>query len=116
MAPYAVDPDRSTVTAVLRAGTDRPLSATIRGRLELEGGRGPVTGRVQVVVWDAPSNGRELDLDVAATAPEVDRDSEGRLLLRGSASRPAGTFGIAGTPLLNPTVVLRWRAVLVSDD
>jgi len=113
---YRVDPARSTVTAVLRSGTERRLDATIRGRLLVDDDDTAISGTLQVAVSDADTAARGLELDVSTTAPELDRDPEGHLVLRGAASRPAGSFGIAAPPLLNPTVVLRWRAVLVPDD
>jgi hypothetical protein len=113
VAAYRVDPDRSSVTAVLRPTADRPLAATIRGTVEVDD-RAPSTldGTVHLALTDPPG---EVALDVSSTRPELDRGPDGELLLRGSATRPAGAFGLTGPPLLNPTVVLRWRAVLVLD-
>ena len=113
MAAYRVDPDRSSVTAVLRPDGQGALPATIRGVVEVdEQSSSAVRGTVHVALDDPPA---EVALDVSSTRPELDRGADGELVLRGSTTRPAGAFGLTGPPLLNLTVVLRWRAVLVPD-
>jgi hypothetical protein len=97
------------VSAVLRPDVDGhgPLTATIDGQVEV----GDVPhGALQVSVAET---GREVVLDVSDTNAEVEGEGDGERVLRGSATRPAGAFGLIGPPLLNPTVVLRWRATLV---
>jgi len=103
---YRVDPERSEVSAVLRPRLDGtgPLAAVVSGTVDVPS----LTGSLQLAV-----GGRTVDLDVAGTVPELDTGRDGEVLLRGSAERPAGAFGLTGPPLLNPTVLLRWRAVLV---
>ncbi len=119
MTRYRIDPDRSTVTAVARPMLDGhgALEATIAGRLdvvEADGDDGSrIVGQVRIRL---ASGSAELALDVDDTSPEVEVDHDGLSVLRGSANRPAGAFGLTGPPLLNPTIVLRWRAVLVPDD
>jgi hypothetical protein len=113
---YRVDPDRSEISAVVRPRLDPSpaLAASLSGSVELPStAPGPVaaTGTLRVTIADT----RPVELDVVGTAPELDTGPDGELLLRGSATRPAGAFGLGGPPLLNPTVVLRWRAVLVAS-
>jgi hypothetical protein len=121
MATYVVDSVRSEVSAVTR-----PMLGDRSGPWILD-----VSGTVEVVD-DQPSGTIALSftgdqvtdpttaaqIDLAGTGPELAPDlepgvPEGALVLRGRTSRPAGTFGLAGPPLLNPTVQLRWRLVLV---
>ena len=57
------------------------------------------------------------DIDLDGTAAELAPDLEpgvpdGTLVLRGRTTRPAGAFGLAGPPLLNPTIQISWRLVL----
>ena len=114
MAAYRVDAERSTVTAVLRPEAHGSLEATIHGTVDLEAPPSSrVWGTVRVALADPPG---EVAVEVSSTHPELDRGPDGELLLRGSTTRPAGVFGLTGPPLLNPTVVLRWRAVLVPAD
>jgi hypothetical protein len=110
---YRIDPERSSVSAVARPALDGhgPLEATITGRVDIDDER-RIDGEVDIRLVDGRS---ELVLDVVNTSPEVDVDRDGTTLLRGSASRPVGAFGLTGSPLLNPTVVLRWRAVLIPE-
>jgi hypothetical protein len=112
---YRIDPERSTVTAVTRPMLDGhgPLEARIAGRIAIGHGGALINGDIRVRLVDGPS---EVAIDVAHTSPEVDVDQDGVLILRGSATSPAGAFGLTGPPLLNPTVVLRWRAALVPDS
>jgi hypothetical protein len=112
---YRVVPEESSVSAVLRPVLDgrAVLTATIDGRIELDDPSSAPRGTVRIRL-DGTTD--ELVLDVSTTVPEVDRGPAGEVLLRGSTTRPAGTFGLAGPPLLNPTVVLRWRAVLAPVD
>jgi hypothetical protein len=112
---YRLDPVGSEISAVVRPAVGRrvQLSASISGAVEVPSSApGPVaaTGILHVAVDDTM-----VDLDVATTRPELDVGRDGELLLRGSAQRPAGAFGLAGPPMLNPTVVLRWRAALVAE-
>jgi len=117
VARYRLDPERSTVSAVLRPqlDTDSAITATIRGEISVVDGDDPAlaTGTVRIALAAAD---HEVPFDLPDTHPEIDRGPDGELVLRGSASRPAGSFGITGPPLLNPTLVLRWRAVLVPAD
>jgi hypothetical protein len=138
VARYRVDPDRSEVSAVARPALgEGPLAATITGSVEIAdvAGHGepadvaghdehaarvddrPLAGsvRISVAVPGHPSAG-VIEVDLAATRPELDRGPDGDVLLRGSTTRPATEFGQFGPPLLNPTIVLRWRAVLVPDE
>lgn len=113
MTDYRIVPEASTVTAVLRPALDGRgrLHATISGDLAIvdAGDRPVIHGTVRLELAEPVAR---LELDVTATGPELDRGRDGELLLRGSATRPAATVGLTGPPLLNPTVVLRWRAVL----
>ncbi len=117
VASYVVDPERSTVSAVPRPRIDGTgaLAATISGRVELASSEpGPATGAIGAVVIDVAGVPRpQLRIDVGATGPELTRDHDDELVLDGSAIVPAGDFGLRGSPLLNPTVLLRWRLVLV---
>jgi hypothetical protein len=112
---YRIDPDRSEISAVLRPQVDsspNPRPATIAGVLDVSA-TGDLSGHVIVTVGESDA----VELDVAATRPELEVEHDGQhRLLRGSATRPAGAFGVTGPPLLNPTVVLRWRAVLIPVD
>lgn len=116
---FRIDPVRSTVTAVVRPMLDGrgPLEATIAGVVEVSEPDGdhpsPVVGEIHIRLVDGST---ELALRAADTSPEVEVDHDGLTILRGSADRPAGVVGLTGPPLLNPTVVLRWRAVLEPDD
>jgi hypothetical protein len=116
---YRIDPDRSTVTAVARPMLDGrgALAATMTGRVEVGATHADdqptVVGEIHIRLDEGPS---ELDLDVTGTRPEIDVDRDGLTILRGSATRPVGALGLTGPPLLNPTIVLRWHAVLVPDD
>ncbi len=95
---------------------DDPLAASITGLVEVAEHR-PPTGTARISVTgpgQAPAG--TIDLDLAGTRPELDRNPHGELLLRGSASRPATEIGRPGPPLVNPTIVLRWRALLVPVD
>jgi hypothetical protein len=117
---YVVDPERSTVSVVPRPRLDGadPLSATISGRVELATSEpGPATGAVGSVVIDVAGVPRpQLQIDLAASAPELTRDHDDQLVLDGSAIVPAGDLGLRGSPLLNPTILLRWRLVLLPAD
>ncbi len=91
------------------------LAATITGQVVVAD-RTPGEGTVHLSVTGVGGeSGATVEVDVAHTRPELDRGPDGELLLRGSVTRPAAELGRPGPPLLNPTVVLRWRAVLVPD-
>ncbi len=120
MASYVVDPERSTVSVVPRPHIDGagPLSATISGRVELTSSEpGPASNAVGSVVIDVARVPRpQLRIDLAASGPELTRDHDDQLVLDGSAVLPAGDLGLRGSPLLNPTILLRWRLVLLPAD
>jgi hypothetical protein len=114
---FRVEADGDELSVVLRPELDGrgPLSATMDGLVAAQGD--PPTsvlgGSVQVHVVDTD---RPLVFDVRTTRPELDVDGDGVLLLRGSATRPATSLGLTAPPLVNPTVVLRWRARLLPTD
>jgi hypothetical protein len=120
VASYVVDPERSTVSAMPRPRLDGTgsLSARISGQVELPstepGPASDAAGSVVIEVAGAPRP--QVRIDLAASGPEVGRDHEDRLVLDGSAIVPAGDFGLRGSPLLNPTILLRWRLVLEPAD
>ena len=98
------------------------LAATIAGSVDLgeptDGVGSPApSGTVRLGVTTVEGQAPVvLEVDLGATGPELDRGRDGELVLRGSITRPAIELGQLGPPLLNPTIVLRWRAVLVPDD
>jgi hypothetical protein len=128
---YVIEPDGSVVTAVVRPRLDDvgPIEVTVTGEVELAGGDiggdpvhpGEITGRVRIT--PARPGATTVEIDLSTTRPElaphredpagVDGDGEDTVVLLGSATRPATEFGILGSPLLNPTIVLSWRLRLV---
>ena len=124
MGTYLVDPDRSVVTAVVRPRLDDvgPIEVSVAGEVELAGGGegdeahpAEITGRVRIT--PARPGAAVVEIDLSTTRPEiaprrddhVDPDRDGDEVLLGAATRPASQFGILGSPLLNPTIVLSWR-------
>jgi hypothetical protein len=118
---HRVVEEGSWVTAVLRPTFDGRslLEATITGEVTATGPAGAdgsapaIDGVVTIALREPPV---ALELDVATTEPELERTPDGGLFLRGTATRPAAVIGAALPPLLNPTILLRWRATLVPDD
>ena len=113
MASFTIDSDRSSVTAVTRPRlTDGPGASvhSVAGRVELDG---QAVARGSLTVTLDGDGGPTAEIDLSGTPAEVSIDPEGETVLVGRADRPAGAFGLAGPPLLNPTVQLRWRLVLL---
>lgn len=113
VARYRVDPDRSTVTAVARPaleGRNGTTVAEVTGIVDV-GDDGSTSGSITVTLAGDPPARAEIPL--AGTGSELATGHDGDLVLHGRTSRPAGAFGRAGPPLLNPTLLLRWRLVLV---
>ena len=109
---FRIDPERSTVTVAARPRlTDGPGAAvrSVDGTVELDGHR-VVEGRLVVTLDGDPTPSAAIDLD--HRSGEVSTGPDGDLVLHGRADRPAGSFGLSGPPLLNPTLQLRWRLVL----
>jgi len=120
VARYLVDPDRSTVTVVPRprlTDTSGPLPASVTGEVDISDG-GTVTGSLQITLdGDVGGSGQQATIDLAGTTLELKPAPDGEhLLLHGRAIRSAGTFGLAGSPLLNPSLELRWRLALTPND
>jgi len=112
VAWFTVDPDRSTVTVVDRPRLDPaegPRPASVTGAVEITDD-GAVHGTVHIALDADP--GTRTAIDLAETAPEVTTGPDGVPVVVGRASRPAGSFGLTGSPLLNPTVQMRWRLAL----
>jgi hypothetical protein len=121
VARFRVDPDRSTVTVVDRPRLDpadgtRP--ATVTGEVEVTDA-GEIRGSVAITLVDGDGRGGDagatVTIDLAGTTPELTTGPDRRPVVHGRASRPAGAFGLTGSPLLNPTVQLRWRLSLIPD-
>jgi hypothetical protein len=111
VARYVVDPVRSTVSAITRpalGGGPGPAVASVTGRVDVVGNE--PAGSITVTLEGPPAATARIDLE--DTTPEVTPGADGTLVLQGGTSRPAGAFGLIGPPLLNPTVLLRWRLVL----
>jgi hypothetical protein len=116
MTRYVVDPDRSTVSAVARPSLGDGPGATVvavSGTVDVADDR--ASGSITVTLAGDPPP--TADIDLAGTRAELSADldpssPDGSLVLQGRTSRAAGAFGFAGPPLLNPTVLLRWRLVL----
>lgn len=111
---YLVDPARSTVSAVVRPvlgdDTGPPVTA-VSGTIDVDGDR--PSGTITVTFDGRGSNRTALDLDLEDTQAELTTDTDGMLVLHGRTSRPAGVLGLTGPPMLNLTVLMRWRLVLV---
>ena len=120
VARYLVDPDRSTVTVVPRprlTDASGPLPASVTGEVHICDA-GTVSGSLRITL-DATASPSEAEatIDLAGTTVELKPAPNGEhLLLHGRAIRSAGTFGLAGSPLLNPRLELRWRLVLMPVD
>jgi hypothetical protein len=112
VARFTVDPDRSTVTVVDRPRLDPaegPRPASVTGEVEVTDD-GSVLGTLRIALDTDPHAPAAIDL--ADTAAELTAGTDGLPVVQGRTSRPAGAFGLTGSPLLNPTVQLRWRLVL----
>ena len=113
MASFTIDSDRSSVTAVARPRlTDGPGASvhSVAGTVELDGDA--VVGGSLTVTLDG-GGGPTASIDLSSIPAEVSTGPDGETVLVGRADRPAGAFGLGGPPLLNPTVQLRWRLVLL---
>ena len=119
MTAFTVDPEHSTVTVLARprlvAGPG-PLPASVTGEVEIADS-GTVTGSLVVTLDDADGSShdgadRQATIDLDGTTLELGSAPDGRRLLQGRADRAATAFGLTGSPLLNPTLQLRWRLVL----
>ena len=112
MARFTVDPDRSTVTVVDRPRLDPrtgPRPASVTGEVEVTED-GVVHGTLEIALDAEP--GAVTTIDLAGTTPELAVGPDGHPIVQGRTTRPAGAFGLTGSPLLNPTVQLRWRLAL----
>jgi len=116
---FTVDPEHSTVTVLARprlvAGPG-PLPASVTGEVEIADS-GTVTGSLVVTLDDDDGSShdgadRQATIDLDGTTLELGSTPDGRRLLQGRADRAATAFGLTGSPLLNPTLQLRWRLVL----
>ena len=119
MTAFTVDPEHSTVTVLARpqlvAGPG-PLPASVTGEVEIADS-GTVTGSLVVTLDDDDGSShegadRQATIDLDGTTLELGSAPDGRRLLQGRADRAATAFGLTGSPLLNPTLQLRWRLVL----
>jgi len=116
MTRYVVDPDRSSVSAVARPSLGPGPGATVvavSGTVDVVADR--PSGSITVTLAGDPPARAEIDL--ADTRAELTADldpssPDDALVLRGRTSRAAGAFGLAGPPLLNPTIQISWRLVL----
>ena len=101
MTRLTVDADRSTITVIARprlAPDEGPIPATVTGAVDVADD-GTVTGSLMVTLAGTSV--------VRQSGPADETVIEGRI------DRPAAQFGRAGSPLLNPTIQLHWRLVLV---
>ena len=128
MTRYVVDPAGSHVSAVLRpAGATRPratvvdgevslgLGAEIDPEIDLGGGhepRGTLTVQVELDPDGAGTPPVTVTVEVGGARAAVDTGIDGTPVLHGSATLPAGAVGLNGPPLINPSLVLRWRLAL----
>lgn len=116
MTRYVVDPDRSTVSAVARPSLGDGPGATVvavSGTVEVVAGL--PSGSITVTLAGNPPVTAEIDLSDTRADVSADLDPsspDDALVLRGRTSRAAGAFGLAGPPLLNPTILISWRLVL----
>src|SRR3954447_6249946 len=116
MTRYVVDPDRSMVNAVARPSLGDGPGATVlsvAGTVDVVADR--PSGSITVTLAGDPPVTTEIDLAGTRAELSTDLDPSGpgdTLVLRGRTSRAAGAFGMAGPPLLNPTILLSWRLVL----
>jgi hypothetical protein len=112
VAHYLVDPEPSSVSAVARPVLGEgmvPDIIAVDGEVEITGDR--ASGSITITFDGHPSIRTELDLD--HTRAEVSTDADGAMVLHGRASLPAGVLGLTGPPMLNLTVLLRWRLLLI---
>lgn len=113
VARYRVDLDRSTVTAVARPALDGrpgPTVGAVTGTVDVADD-GSVSGAITIALeGDQPAT---AVIPLAGSGAELSTGPDGELVLHGRTSRPAGAFGLAGPPLLNPTLLLRWRLALL---
>jgi len=82
----------------------------VSGEVEINTDTDAVTGSILVTLAGEPDVTTVVPV-VAARADLVD-GPDGRQVLRGGCSMPAGAFARHGPPLINPTLLLRWRLVL----
>jgi len=110
---YVVDPERSDITASVRPDMGLgPLPVRMTGEVDLDDDD-RAAGHLAVIIGD--DGGAMATVDLTEATVRVERD-DGVVVLHGTATRPANTFGLGGPPLLNPIVVLRWRARLVAHE
>ncbi len=117
MAHFTVDPDRSTITVLARprlAPDERPIPATVTGAADVADD-GSVTGSLMVTLDPDPVSGSTppVSIDLAGTSVVRQSGPADQTVVDGHIDRAAAQFGRAGSPLLNPTIQLRWRLVLL---
>jgi hypothetical protein len=113
VAHYLIDADASRVSVVARPRLSDGPGAVVRaidGAVELADGS-VAHGALTITLEGDPPPSATLDL--GALPAMVTSGPGGETVLEGRTDRPAGAFGLAGPPLLNPTLQLRWRLVLV---
>jgi len=117
VAHFTVDADRSTITVLARprlAPDERPIPATVTGAVDVADDA-TVTGSLMVTLEVDPVRGStppvSIDLDGTSVARRSGPADE--TVIEGRVDRAAAQFGRAGSPLLNPTIQLRWRLVLL---
>jgi len=113
VASFTIDSDRSSVTAVTRPRLTNGPGASVHsvaGTVDLDG---EVVVQGALTVTLDGDGGPTAVIDLSSTPAELSTGPEGETVLVGRVDRPAGAFGLAGPPLLNPTLQLRWRLVLL---
>jgi hypothetical protein len=113
VARFTVDPERSTITVVARpqlVPSQSPIPAAVTGEVEVTHD-GEVTGSLVVTLDADPA--RRATIDLEGTSIDVRPGPGGEAIVRGRTDRAAATFGLAGSPLLNPTIQMRWHLVLL---
>jgi hypothetical protein len=117
MARFTVDSDRSTITVLARprlAPDERPIPATVSGVVDVADD-GTVTGSLVVTLEADPAGGTtppvSIDLDRTSLARRSGPADE--TVIEGRIDRAAAQFGRTGSPLVNPTIQLRWRLTLL---
>lgn len=117
MTRLTVDADRSTITVIARprlAPDEGPIPATVTGAVDVADD-GTVTGSLMVTLDAEPvsQSTPAVSIDLAGTSVVRQSGPADETVIEGRIDRPAAQFGRAGSPLLNPTIQLHWRLVLL---